>query len=311
MDITKLKVTTEIMSKTDGKKYVVIEKDSDTALAQLIEKEEPRVLGSSTVRITKDNMVCFCANIPQYYVEGGKIFNKNGKKITSESELYINKILYDSWPGILLLSIKNSDDNVRIFSYHIERDSFHELAVIPEPHVVKLETSGGIALYYNHVIANDKDNFLCDSGVLILENGNIRRHKRGIKYFLKCPMICDNTLFFNVNKTLTENYVPELTDTSDKVLVINEEDFCTIDMKGLKRVKKSHIYKGFLLYNGDKLLHTDLKTEYHIPLPVGLDEKYCFLVEYSEDYNGVRITLASEDFQTVSFVVNQGKVVTN
>lgn len=329
MKMERAKVTTKIMNKLDGEKYIINERSGDVAVAQIIEKEDPIVLGIKNVRITKDNAICFRVlkdadpEIPEgYYLDNGYL-KKDGNLVTEQGRLKFDRILYSSWPGLLLLSVKEKGGIFGIYSYHIGKDLFTGLAVIPsDSQIVELE-DGEIVLYYSQTekrkIADEEKEFLISSGVLFLKYGEVKidSFNQKLKCLLENPIVCKNTIFFNSTKS-AQNDTFELVDNR-MVWAVNEHDCVPINMECLKRVTYDYVSKGYLLYDGKELIHRILKYKDHchnfqIPVPDGLDDKYCYLVDITTTYEHMLITLASDEYEIVKLSVkdtsDRGKVVT-
>lgn len=328
MKIERAKVKAIIRNKLDGEKYIITERSGDTAIAQIIEKEDPIVLGIKNVRITEDNAICFRVlkdadpEIPEgFYLDNGYL-KKDGKLVTEQGSLKFDRILYSSWPGLLLLSVKEKEGIFGIYSYHLGKDLFTALGLTPSnPQLAELE-NGEIVLYYSRTekrkIDDEEKEFLISSGVIFLKNGIVKydSFNQKFKCLLENPIVCKDTIFFNSTKSADDT--SELVDNK-MVWAVNEHDCVPINMECLKRVTYDYVSKGYLLYDGKELIHRILKYEDHchnfqIPVPDGLDEKYCYLVDITTTYEHMLITLASDEYEIVKLSVkdtsDRGKIVT-
>lgn len=236
MYMKRAKENVEVMSKLDGKNYLITKVNADLATAyEIIGRnrftKQPE-LGEVAVTITEDNAICYRIvrdpypkEIPSsdgYYVSDGQLM-KDGNKVTHQGEIYVEKILGEVELGFAILVRGKKEGEHQLMLYKLN-DEFKNLTSfesdgLPQTTVLK---DGYAFSYHKTERVSATENEL--EKVRLNEAAIILLTKEGVHETVVLPGI--PTIGAGVNNTLFVNCA-EIDDNGDPK---DSETVCMVDI---------------------------------------------------------------------------------
>lgn len=328
MKTKRFKINVEVLSKVNGKHYVITNVSGSAAYAKVVlEKDkatkEP-VLGEENITLTKDNAICFkiwhdpnpkdVPDVDEYSLDNkGQLLN-DGAKVCRQGEIVIEKIL-GAIPLKLILLVKGNTEGVFLIkSFFPAENKFENMLILNSdkaPDVWKLE-SGDYALIYSKTKtipateAEPEKTIFKESAVAFIDD------RGGVKeVHLPVPVDAvgagaNGTLFFNCSKQVNENGVLE--DAAPFTLMVDKTGYTELALEGITSARPFFINAGgFVVKNNDILIviNKDGEELYRIRDLEAVEElhNYCFLIDEKCEGDTETLLFANNKYQMKKCVV--------